>query len=345
MCSTAAYFLNIPNAKIRINGEYVPITEAKWEDYGKNCFKSISSKRKYVAFYVDSATSASESFSNSTTESQLASKINSFSDTGRELRFLLGTAGGDEMLQSQESAIKSAMDTVTDVANKYLKGNQLFTDIANNFSTIAVGGKLIFPEIWADSEFSTSYDINIKLRTPDCDKLSWFMNIFVPLAHLICLTAPREADSSDANGYKSPFLVRSFYKGLFNIDMGIVTDLSITKGREKAWTLDSLPTEVDVSMTIKDLYKMMSISSDQSAGAFVNNLSLMDYIANSCGVNINEPDFSRSVEVYLMLKKQKFSHIWSDAWSMLNDDIQNRIMTTQSKITNLLGFVDSLMPL
>src|SRR5699024_7465962 len=116
-----------------------------------------------------------------------------------------------------------------------------------------------------DSDFSNSYDISIKLRTPDGDKLSWFLNIYVPLAHLICLTAPREASDAGPNGYISPFLVRGFYKGLFNCDMGIITNLSITRGREKAWTLDGLPTEVDVSMELKDLYKMLAITPYTSA--------------------------------------------------------------------------------
>ena len=32
------------------------------------------------------------------------------------------------------------------------------------------------------------------------------------------------------NGYVNPFLVRACYKGFFNIDTGIITDMSVTKG-------------------------------------------------------------------------------------------------------------------
>lgn len=346
MCMSGAYFLGIENAKIKVGDTYKNIKSVDWGSFGTDTFKKILSNREYVAFYVDSASQTNETLSNTTTESQLASKVNSFADTGREISFLLGATTGTEFANSygSQELIDQAMATIQDISSQYLNGNKLFEDIGKNFATIACGGKLIFPEIWSDSDFSNSYDINIKLRTPDGDKLSWFLNIYVPLAHLICLTAPREASDSGPNGYVTPFLVRGFYKGLFNCDMGIITSLSITRGREKAWTLDGLPTEVDVSLELKDLYKMLSITSYTSAGSFVNNIGLMDYIANMCGININEPDFTRSVEIYCMLKGYKLTHITTDIWHTIENDITNRIQSTQNRITNLLGTIDNILP-
>lgn len=346
MCMSGAYFLGIENAQIKVGDTYKSIKDIDWGDFGTDTYKKILSNREYVAFYIDSASQVNETLSNSTTESQLASKINSFSDTGREISFLLGATTGAEFAESYGSKelIDQAMATIQSISDQYLNGNKLFEDIGKNFATIACGGKLIFPEIWSDSEFSNSYDINIKLRTPDGDKLSWFLNIYVPLAHLICLTAPREASDAGPNGYISPFLVRGFYKGLFNCDMGIITNLSITRGREKAWTLDGLPTEVDVSLELKDLYKMLAITPYTSAGSFVNNIGLMDYIANMCGININEPDLTRSIEIYCMLKGYKLTHITSDLWKSAEQYIANRIMATQDRITSLLGSIDNILP-
>ena len=346
MCMSGAYFLGIENAQIKVGDTYKSIKDVDWGDFGTDTYKKILSNREYVAFYIDSASQVNETLSNSTTESQLASKINSFSDTGREISFLLGATTGAEFAESYGSKelIDQAMATIQSISDQYLNGNKLFEDIGKNFATIACGGKLIFPEIWSDSEFSNSYDINIKLRTPDGDKLSWFLNIYVPLAHLICLTAPREASDAGPNGYISPFLVRGFYKGLFNCDMGIITNLSITRGREKAWTLDGLPTEVDVSLELKDLYKMLAITPYTSAGSFVNNIGLMDYIANMCGININEPELTRSIEIYCMLKGYKLTHITSDLWKSAEQYIANRIMATQDRITSLLGSIDNILP-
>lgn len=347
MCMSGAYFLGIENAQIKVGDSYKKLKDVDWGKFGTNTYKKILSNREYVAFYVDSASQVSETLSNSTTESQLASKVNSFSDTGREISFLIGATTGAQFAEEygNKELIDQAMATIESISDQYLNGNKLFEDIGKNFATIACGGKLIFPEIWSDSDFSNSYDINIKLRTPDGDKLSWYLNIYVPLAHLVCLTAPREASDAGPNGYISPFLVRGFYKGLFNCDMGIITSLNISRGREKAWTLDGLPTEVDVSLELKDLYKMLSITPYTSAGSFVNNIGLMDYIANMCGVNINEPDLTRSIEVYCMLKGYKLTHITSDLWSSAEQYIGNRIMSTQDRLTSLLGSIDNFLPI
>lgn len=340
MCVSGAYFLGLQDTKIKIGGDWVKLSKVDFGNAGKDCFKSILSSREYIAFYIDSASTVNESFGNSTTESQLANAVNTFSDVGRELAFLTGAVTGKEMMSyfGTEDAVNSAIGTVEEIANKYLKGNQLFKDIANNFATIAVGGKLIFPEIWGDSDYSKSYDINIKLRTPDGDKLSWFMNIYVPLAHLICLTAPKQASESGPNGYVAPFLVRAYYKGLFNCDMGIVTSLDITRGKEKAWTLDGLPTEVDVSMTIKDLYNMFTLTSIDNPGAFVNNISLVNYVANSCGININERDFTIMLDVYIMLQGNRLKHVAPNAFYYIQQSVANRIMTTQEKLIGILRY-------
>ena len=349
MCTSGAYFLGLQNTEIKVGKKWTKLKDVQWINNGQNCFKSILSNREYIAFYVDSASSVSESFSNSTTESQLANKINSFSDTGRELNFLLGVTTGNELTQfltdsgyGDEATIESAMQSVSDIANKYLNGSKLFEDIAQNFATVAVGGKLIFPEIWADSDYSKSYDINIKLRTPNGDKLSWFLNIYVPLAHLICLTAPKEASESGPEAYSTPFLVKAFYKGLFNCDMGIVTSLQLSKGKERAWTLDGLPTEVDVTMEIKDLYSMFVTTSIDNPGAFVNNISLVSYIANSCGININETDFVMMLDVYCMLQGHRLKHVVSNAWYLLQQDVASRIVATNEKLVGYLGNLDRL---
>ena len=331
MMTSGAAFLGIENVQIQANGKWEEIKNVDWSMMGQDSFKQILSPKEYVAFYIDSATSASESFGNSTTESQLANKVNSFSDQAKEIQFLTGVAGGPTLDEDAESNVMTQID---DITNKYLNGSQLFKDIGSNFATVACGGKLLFPEIWSDSDFSKDYDISLKLRTPDKDPVSWYMNIYRPLAHLVCMTAPMQ--SNNPNGYVSPFLVRAYYKGLFNCDMGIITSLSIQKGKDNAWTLDGLPTEVDVSVTIKDLYNMVTLVKEMDPGTFVNNISLMSYVANTCGVNINEPDIMKMLDVYVMLKFNKITHAPSNIWNNVMQNFSNRYMSIQESILNLL---------
>jgi len=296
MCRAAARFLKIDNEEI----DGVKLDNYDWSNNYNEEIHRYLAYRGSVAFYINSDTQISDSFSTNTTESALANKVNSISDMGRELNFLLGgvsTMTGQAFDSLSAEGLLKDYNNKEDMASRIVNGDNLFKGIATGLQTVVAGGKLIFPEIWSDSSFSRSYDINMKLTTPDNDKLSWYLNILVPIFHLIGFAAPRQAG---VNGYVSPYLVRGFYKGLFNCNMGIVTNISINKGQEGSWTKDGLPTVVDVSLSIKDLYSVMAITSNENIKyGLMNNITLMDYIANICGININEPDIKRTVDMYL----------------------------------------------
>lgn len=318
----SAIYLGIGDVEININGVKAKAADFKWEKASNNKFDSLLvSNKSYVCFYTDADSSKSESFGNDTTSSQLADKVNDFSSIAKEIQFLVGANTGINIMQNQ-SAIDDALSNLSGVVDRFLGGSQIVKDLGEDFVTIASGGKLIFPEIWSDSTFSQSFDVKIKLRCPCPNKVSWFLDIIVPLNHLIALTMPRSPygksiinkdfdQEPSVNGYMSPFLVRAFYKGLFNCDMGIITDLSIEKGKEGSWTLDGLPSEVDVSMTIKDLYNVMAMSEYTTGNqrkAFLNNTTYLNYLANSCGISINKPDIDRSLDLWAMIQK----NYWKD---------------------------------
>lgn len=318
----SAIYLGIGDVKINVNGVTAKASDFKWEKAANNKFDSLLiSNKSYVCFYTDADSSKSESFGNDTTSSQLADKVNDFSSIAKEIQFLVGANTSINIMQNQ-SLIDKALSNLHGVVDQFLVGSQIIKDLGEDFVTIASGGKLIFPEIWSDSTFSQSFDVKIKLRCPCPNKVSWFLDIIVPLNHLIALTMPRSPygksiinkdfdQEPSVNGYMSPFLVRAFYKGLFNCDMGIITDLSIEKGKEGSWTLDGLPSEVDVSLTIKDLYNVMAMSEYTTGNqrkSFLNNTTYLNYLANSCGISINKPDIDRSLDLWAMIQK----NYWKD---------------------------------
>lgn len=333
LCRAGARFLNIQDVVIDIGGTRAKAKNFDWANALNKGLKASFTSQEFIGFYIDSADSVSETFSNDTTQSQLSSTLNSVSDLGREVGFLLGAGAGQQLQVMDEAKLSETMQSIENISNKYLNGNKLFTDIASNFATIATGAKLLFPEIWADSQFSRSFDINIKLRTPDCDTMSWYINIYVPLCHLIGLAAGHQT-GKDNNAYYSPFLIRAFYKGLFNVDMGIVTELSITKGKEAAWNIDGLPTEIDVSMGIKDLYNMLAITSGAEPKNFVTNNILMDYIANTCGININQMDIARSLEIYYILTVDRVIDLPNNTLRKIQDAIDTYGMELYNSVLN-----------
>lgn len=257
-----------------------------------------------VAFYADAGTTVDDSFGNSTTESQLASGLNTLSDTGREINFLVGNVGGMAGLSLTELTGQNELDqniqTIQDKVSGFIGVGNVLSNILGKASTILAGGRLVFPEIWSDSSFSRSYSCSMKLVSPSGDKLSVFLNILVPIYHLLAFTLPREATNQ---AYFSPFLVRAYYKGLFNVDMGIIPGLTITKGDEGEWTVDGIPTVANVSFEIKDLYDGMYMSKQQLSNQYgiMSNTQELDYIANSCGINVNDQEIARTAKMFAAL--------------------------------------------
>ena len=270
-------------------------------DTEDNLFRDIIYHRTAIPFYANMEPSVQEEFSNETTQSSLNSKVNSMSDTARELQYILGMTTSQiglnfDKLKDNLAASKQSLD---DFVSKLPVGGNVFSVLVNSLNTVISGGRLIFPEIWSDSDFSRSYNINMRLISPSPDNLSIWRHILVPLAHVYGLVCPRQADK---HGYSAPFLVKVFCKGMYNIDMGIVTGVTVTKGKENTWNKDGLPTYVDVSITVKDLYKTLSITSmSDTKFDTMNNIAEMDFLANACGINFSVPDTKRYIEMFMLM--------------------------------------------
>ena len=289
-----------------------------------------------VVIYADCGNSTDDSFSNTTTQSQLSSALNSLSDTGRELNFLIGNVGGTLGLTLTKLTgaedLENNQAKIAEIIDKGLGSGQILSNIINKCQTILAGGRMLFPEIWADSSFARSYSCKMKLISPGGDKFSIFMNILVPLYHMLAFVLPRQ---SIDQSYFSPFLVRAFCQSMFNVDMGIVTDLSVTKGSEGEWTNDGLPTVAEISFSIKDMYDGMYMSTAQSSldMNIMNNVAELDYIANSCGINIHDQDISRTITYY---KKLNF-------FGRINDTIELGIVGelqqwANQQVDNMFGW-------
>lgn len=336
MCRIAARYLEIQD--MTLNGSKLDTLD--WGSYTDNGISAIFSSGQVnsdyggVPFYIDTDTSVGESFSNTTTQSMLASTVNSVSDMGRELNFLFGytanaLAGGIEAI-SNDADIQDNINNINDMIGGLLGSGSFFDNLSKHLITVASGGKLVFPEIWSDSTFSRSYNISIKLRSPDPSKFSVFVNVLVPLFHLLALVSP-QTDGTNPNGYTNPFLIRAVYKGFFNIDMGIITDMSVTKGAECQWTPEGIPTSIDISISLKDLYSAMSITATESTNwkyDTLNNTTQMDYIANLCGINIFKPEIGRLIDMWFVNNfTNRVQDLFAvDIWKGIQDRVQNFIM-------------------
>ena len=348
MLASVAAYLGIFNETISI-GDQAPkeIGKIDWRNELNSSFKTFFSAQENVVFYLDGLNQVQESFSNETTESSLASTINGFADQARELRFLFGSEGSVAAdLMNSASEVTSSI--TSQLAGSLAKaGGGIVGSLADKgVNTVLNGGKIVFPEIWSNSNYDKSYSLEVKLRSPDHDSLSIFLNILKPYCKLLCLALPRQSKNAqgeyDPNGYSSPFLVKAYSKGMFNVDMGIISSLSVSKGAECCWNDDGLPTQIDISIEIKDLYHSLAkssmwdsnniLASINSLTGVVNNTSYMDFLANMSGLNVAQMEVGRRITMFYYLSRSMLGTAGSTVFSRFDQGVSRLI----SKMYNIL---------
>jgi hypothetical protein len=135
------------------------------------------------------------------------------------------------------------------------------------------------------------------------------------------------------NGYTAPFLCRAYVKGMFSIEYGIISSISVTKGGEGQWNDDGLPTSLDISIEIKDLYKSLSMSAFdnkkilpfQVAKNVVGNTAYMDFLANMAGLNIAQMQIGRQIKMFLYITGKQFSNTVSTFGTRVDNIITRAI--------------------
>ena len=278
----------------------------------------LGSKRN-VTFYMDVSSSFNEGPNNSTGESMLSSGMKTVSDTVKEAEFLLGAGLGFDIDLASTEEYNESLRKITKRSNK--NPNSISSRIGNVVHNLKHGGNLIFPEMWKESSYSKSYSIKIRLVAPYGTKECVFNEIMIPLYHLLALTLPK---SLTPNGYVSPFLIRAYSKGWFNCEMGIVDSIDITKaGDGDQWSVDGLPTQLDVTLSIRDLYPVMAMTQHKYGFLFSANTPLLDYIANMSGVNLTDPPLRRNVEAFVKRVMAQVGNIDKSIYKKADDVLFN----------------------
>lgn len=249
---------------------------------------------QYVPFYNDGIVESSEIIGNMVGQSSIEGMVNNFPGKQKlsEVSFLAGADVARDIEKMNTGATNESMDTGTMGA---LSGM-----MSGSVSSLAVNVAL--PDVWKDSSYDKTYNVKFKFSTPHGDPLSVYMNIVVPICHLLPLVSSRRINMS--NTYTSPFVLRVFSKGMMNCDMGMATAININRHPEKV-SIDGLPTEIDVTMTVKDLYALMNMPEKPSISGIIKTTGLMGYLGTLCGYNMNKPDPELMAEIKLLYEVKK----------------------------------------
>lgn len=341
MCQQMCKFSGKGDEKVQIGRNKIQkLKNVDWYHIKNSSFENYFNANQAVVFYLDGFNSRTDSFSNSSMESSLANTVNGFSDQAKEIRFLLGPDSAlTNMMESAGNITSGIMDTLGGTIGD-LAGGMLGNLASKGVNTIVQGGKIIFPKIWQDFSYDRqSFNFTVKLRSPDNDTLSIILNVIIPYLHSLGFVLPIGV-VDDPNGFISPFLVKAYSKGMFNIDMGLITGLTATVGAECQWNDDGLPTQIDLDFTIEDLYSSLFMTPLGSDGTrplddylhVVRNTAMMDFLSNLAGLNIADVEPARQSLMALYLAEPTAAQFLSNKWNAFDTGVANFISKLYTKI-------------
>lgn len=257
---------------------------------------SVLGSGNFVGFKVERTSINSETFTNTTGPTGLADKINSEAKAKKDELDELGGSKAAAFGLKLADAIKEAGNWKDGlrkaIGQEAMEGaaSALSRAVGFDIGTVLKTGNgfLEIPKVWKESSMGDrSYNLTFKLRSRYGDPISIFQSIYIPLFLLMALSIPRAVG---AHAYTGPFIIRAYCKGMFHIPVGIVTNLTITRGREEyGWSSQFLPLEVDVSMTIQDLSPMVFISMNYGAlDTFTKNSTMQSYLETLSALGLRD---------------------------------------------------------
>lgn len=279
----------------------------------------ISGERTFVNFIIDPNSSVTENISNTTQKSQLEGAFDSMEGIVKEASMFMSSAS--DFTSNNQSYLTKAGEAILSLGNMVSFG--LFKKLLGAAEEhVLHGSNLIYPEIWMDSEYSKTYSLKIKLVSPYGSRESIYLNIFVPMFHALCLTLPKQ---TSANSFTSPFLVRGYSQGWFSIDMGMVESIDIDKGPEQSWSVEGLPTQCDITLTIKDFYSQLMMTKSNEIKLFWTNQGLIDFLGVTCGLDLSKPNIIIKMNVLTMLVSGTVTDLIPNTYLKLSEGFKSKI--------------------
>ena len=264
--------------RIGKDGKQTPHIQGFFDEFKQDLDSEFRDGSQFAVFKVKFTGSMSESFGNSSGESDISQKLNSASSSARQARFSFAEGNISD-------TVGSVLSSVTDLAAGALNG--LTVGFSDFFLNMAGSGYVDIPKYWQSSNATlpkASY--SIKLISPYNNPISIMQNIQIPLAMLLAGSLPI---STGKQSYTSPFLCQLYDRGRAQVKLGIIESLSITRGTSNlAYDTTGKALAIDVSFSVMDLSSVMHmpVSTGELFGVDMtmdeDNI-LMDYLSVLAG--------------------------------------------------------------
>lgn len=210
---------------------------------------------QFLTLRVNGRDSVSESFSNSSRQSDIANMMNSASATARNMFVNVadGNVVGIPLLGQVTGFLKNIMSNMADslrISGVGALAGNAFADIPEHYDS-------------SQAQFN-QMTYTMHLRAPYGNDHSRFQNELLPLACLLAAVLPR---STGPASYGFPFHCEAYCRGRSQIRFGLPVQLDITRATANApWTADGRFRGIDVRLTLKDLTSVMHVSMNEVSG-------------------------------------------------------------------------------
>ena len=218
---------NLDIAEVSVTNVGEKITEAmmkKEQDIVDNLalyFRaSLKGGSRFAVFGVEYKGEHSVSFRNSIKDIPTKTAMNGLGGISRDVEFT--TAGMNLFGVGMDAVVDGVLDVAQGALASITFGG------SNVLLALLSGGFVEMPKMWADSEMEVqTHEFKMDLPNLYNHPISRIKSQLIPMMMVVAGGAPLATGSAS---YTSPFLCNAFIRGLVNVDLGMITQVTISSG-------------------------------------------------------------------------------------------------------------------
>lgn len=227
-----------------------------------------------LAYLADSF--PTEAITNEYGESILSRLSGTISTTAADISQIFGRRGvvetGKAIIDKYAGGAQKELEELSAASNQ--KSSSGFFSHVNK---LLGGGRIDFPQLWRGSSFSPSYTLTVRLFNPDPGNMEATKKFIIgPIAAILLLGSPI---SQSGFTYSWPYLHKIRSRGIFNLNSGYISSITIIKGGDQLQIgFNQRLAVVDVRIEFGSIFNTMVAMMDES-NVLSDRPTIMKYIS------------------------------------------------------------------